>query len=230
MLPKNSAESRNKRQTLQPETSPLATEHCQPVITIQTLGIPPASISILPSPNLVYAGCEESNVFISPNPRRGIGHPRTPHERDKSFPALSLSFENTLAPGEVMRPTLKVIAKLTFESRTGATRRVMDHGVWLNSSSQSVDIEAGGTQKLLVMRLEENRFVTFEDQRASGHSLIKQGPRRATESRPYLEPRLVDGLEFLNVTLLEIHTQTSMVYSFRAWWDEGTFCVSQTSS
>jgi hypothetical protein len=219
---------------VQQNASPVMTQNYQPsfqpTINIQapTPAAPPTAPQVARAappisaqarvPNLTYAGWGETRVFISPDPRRGVSEPRTDHEGEQALDrALFLKFENALIPGQSIGSAMNVIAKLRFVASNRVFERAVDYGIWLASPCGSTTIDPGDTRKLLIKCIDGHAFVTFEDRRAQGHF--------ATGSQ-YLDSMPVDGLELVEVTLVDKITQTVAKFQFRIRWDRG-HCVSQ---
>jgi hypothetical protein len=170
-----------------------------------------------PRPNLKYVGPKEKFVFVSPLSRDGICDPRTLDERTKALKAFVLKFENQVLPDrKIARAT--VIAKIRFKSADRATQRLIDYGVWLNSPGNSTDIGIGDTQELVLICDLEDKLVSFEDRRDAGHQFYDQFS--------YIDDGTVDGLEIVEISLIDKRTQASLNCKFRVWRDGG-FCISE---
>jgi pyrimidine deaminase RibD-like protein len=171
-----------------------------------------------PNPNLQYVTSKEKRVFVSRFAFAGISDPRDQKEREKSLQALVLKFENRpLANRQIARAS-NVIAQIRFKSTDGTRQRVIDYGVWLNSSRNSTDMEVGDTRELVLISVMDGKLVAFEDRREENHSFH--------DEFSYIEDGDVSGLEMVEVTLIDKKTQTTLNCKFRVWREGARFCVS----
>jgi hypothetical protein len=176
--------------------------------------------TLAPGPNLEYVTSKEKLVFVSPFARDGICDPRSLEERRKSLQALVLKFENRVVTDRKIARAMNVIAKMRFTSEDGVRQRVIDYGVWLNSPSNSTDMGVGDTRELLVVcAMNDKNLVGFEDRREGNHQFYDQFS--------YLDDGSVDGLEIVEITVIDKNTQATLRCKFRVWREGARFCVAR---
>jgi hypothetical protein len=170
-------------------------------------------------PNIEFTGCREKRVFVSPFAQDGICEPRDKY--DYSVQAFVLSFENKVLPDRKIGRALNVIAKIRFQSVDRVTERRINYGVWLNSPCASTDFGAGDTCELVLICVIENQLLTFEDRRTPGRSFSSE--------YSYLGEGSVQGLELVEIMLVDQNTQASLHCKFKIWRDGARFCLSETN-
>ena len=170
------------------------------------------------SPNLQYVTSKEKRVFVSPLARDGVCDPRNIEEHEKSLQALVLKFENKIQGDRKIARAMNVIAKIRFRSTVGDRERVIDYGVWLNSPCNSTDMGTGDTRELLLMCvMDDGSLESFEDRREGSHQF--------QDEFSYIDIGCVDGLEVVEITLIDRNSQAILNCKFRVWRDGIRFCV-----
>jgi len=172
------------------------------------------------SPNLVYVGAKRRPIYVSEWPREGICDPRSQEQRNHSFDALVLRFENRVASDRKIARALNVIAKLKFLHKNGATFREVDYGVWLNSPCNSTDIGIGDTRELVLLGVLDDQVVTFEDKRIDGTLDFSAAPFS------YLESPGIEGYDRVEIVLIDQNTQASLTTKVKFWRQGSDFCTS----
>jgi hypothetical protein len=176
------------------------------------------------SPNFVYAGPKQKDVFVSPWPRDGICDPSTEEERAKAIHALVLKFENRIPGGDrKIARALNVIAKLKYRHKNGATEHDISYGVWLNSPCNSTDIGIGDTRELVLMCVLGNNLVTFEDRRIDNRDFYSE----AFSYFSYVEHSDVQNYECVDITLVDQNTQASLSTKLKVWREGESFRTSE---
>jgi len=170
-------------------------------------------------PNLVFAGSKQKRIFVSPFSRDGIHDPRSQDEREKSQVALVFKFENRSLEERKIARALNVIAKIRFKSQDGRRERIVDYGVWLNSPCNCTEIGIGDTCELVLMCDIDGEFVTFEDRRTTNHQFH--------DEFSYLDYGNVDGLEIVEIVLVEQNTQATLTRKFKVSRHGNSFCSSE---
>jgi hypothetical protein len=113
---------------------------------------------------------------------------------------------------------MNVIAKIRFRSTVGDRERVIDYGVWLNSPCNSTDMGTGDTRELLLMCvMDDGSLESFEDRREGSHQF--------QDEFSYIDIGCVDGLEVVEITLIDRNSQAILNCKFRVWRDGIRFCV-----
>lgn len=172
------------------------------------------------SPNLQYVTSKEKRVFVSPLARDGVCDPRNSEEHGKSIQALVLKFENKVLSDRKIGRALNVIAKIRLKSKDGVAERVIDYGVWLNSPCNSTDMGIGDTRELVLMcAMDDGSLVAFEDRREANHQFY--------DNFSYIDDACVDGLEMVEITLIDKNTQATLNHKLRIWCEGARFCVQQ---
>ena len=180
----------------------------------------PKPVAAAASPNFEYVTAKEKCVFVSPLARDGVCDPRNQEEHEKSLQALVLKFENRVPSDRKIVCAMNVIAKVRFKSKDGVTERVITYGVWLNSPCNSTDMGIGDTRELLLLCvMDDGSLVAFEDRREGNHQFYDQFS--------YIDPGGVDGLETVEVTVIDKNTQATLNRTFRVWRDGARFCAAE---
>jgi hypothetical protein len=177
----------------------------------------PATAKVAPRPNIEFVGSQGKTVFVSPLAVDGIYDPKNEDERKKAVQALILKFENKVASDRTILAARNVIAKITFHSQDGTRHQSINYGVWLNSPCNSTTLGIGDTQELVLICAIEGLLVTFEDRRSDGHNFY--------DGFSYVRDAILDGLEIVEITVIDKGTQSFLHCKFKVWRDGLNFCV-----
>jgi hypothetical protein len=135
-------------------------------------------------------------------------------EFNHSIRALVLRFENAPDDGTTAR-AIDVIAKLLFRSSSGVTEQAVDYGVWVNSPCNCTDMDVGDTRELVLICAMEGKLLTFDDRREANHSFYSEWS--------WLHSRPVDGLESVEIRLIDQRTGATRTFTFRILYDGSHF-------
>jgi hypothetical protein len=194
--------------------SPTIAQHFQPTINIHAAE-PPQKKDLLKTgnpivfPRFEFKGTREKQVFISPYARRGITDPHDDEETEKSVQALVLRFENVSRDG-IAKRAMDVVAKMSFRSANGVTEQAVDYGIWLNSPCNCTDMEVGDTRELVLICVMDGKLFSFDDRRELNHDF--QSPWSWLDDN-----RIVDGLENVEVRLIDRRVGATQTFKFRIW-------------
>jgi hypothetical protein len=178
-----------------------------------------STLAQITGPNLQYVVPKEKRVFISPFARDGICDPRTSEEHEHSVQALVLKFENCVLSHRRITRALNVIAKVHFQSKDKPTHHQINYGVWLNSPCNSTDIGIGDTRELVLICVDDNDLMSFDDRRTAQHSF--------DANFSYLELCDVGGMEMVDITLIDQNTQATLNIRLKVWREGIRFCISK---
>jgi hypothetical protein len=224
--------------TVQQTVSPSVTQNFQPTINVHTAR---GDTQVLPQtpehrkstsedktaapvPRFEYKGPREKTVYINPYARYGITDPRNDEEFKSANTALCLRFENVPDSGAASR-ALDVIAKVSFRSANGAREQAFDYGVWLNSPCNSTDMEVGDTRELVLICVMDTGLVSFEDRREGTAASNAMGAldHKFDARWTWLDDRAVDGLESVEIKLIDRKTRIAATFKLRIWYQGGHF-------
>jgi hypothetical protein len=210
---------------VQQDVSPVMTQTFQPIVNIHpsiSLEPPPTprraglDTDEPPSrlPRFEFKGSREKPVYISPDALSGITDPHDAKEWEKSIKALLLRFENTSSGGANAR-AMDVIAKMSFRSLNGVTEQSIDYGVWLNSPCDCTDMDVGDTRELVIICVSDGTLSSFDDRRQGSHTFHSEWS--------WLDERPVDGLEAVEIRIIDRRTGASQEFALRIGYDGGHF-------
>lgn len=176
-----------------------------------------ATVSTSARPNIEYTGLREKRVFVSPFAFEGICDPRNEEENENSLQALVFQFENRLPCDRQISIAKNVIVKMSFESEDSVRHHSVSYGVWLNSPCNTTYFGIGDTQELVLICAVDNQLLTFEDRRSGNHNFHKDFS--------YLQHSEIEGLEIVDITLIDKDTQSVLRRKFKVWRQGARFCV-----
>lgn len=113
---------------------------------------------------------------------------------------------------------MDVVAKLSFRSADRVTEQAIDYGVWLDSPINCTDMEVGDTRELLICIAGDN-LLALDDPRDINHGYHEEGA--------WIDIRNTNGLEFVEIRLVDRRTATTQTFNFRIWRAGIRFNVAQ---
>jgi hypothetical protein len=230
--PERETEKHSEAAVVQQTASPTVTQNFQPTITINQPPSAATAASLVeanqktPSkdnrnerqPRIEYKGPREKWVYVSPHAISGITDPRDAKEREHLVQALVLRFENVPTDGIATRAT-SIVAKISFRSASGSSELGIDYGVWLNSRYNFTSMDVGDTCELVLICVMDNSLSSFDDRRVLDHDFRSEWS--------WVHGRDVDGLEMVEVRVIEKRTGASETFKFRIGTKAGHFTVAQ---
>ena len=187
---------------------------------------PPGQIirdaGVEPKPNLVHVGYRQKFVYISPFAIEGVYEPRKDEERTNQIFALVMRFTNQPIPDSTIGRADSVIATISFKSADRATEQRIDYALWLDSSGTSASFGVGDTRELVavvISPLGTETVAALEDGRKEDFGY---------DACQYLRVRAVQGLlDFVEISLTDQPSQTTVRQTFKIWTQGAHFCVSR---